>query len=402
MQIVDFNTNKVGLGYDSTSDTIGIVIKTSKELDERPLLGLIIPKFMMGYSFKNGDKATDTTIPINTSKFINSEKCFGFLSNDVNIKNYILVRPYLNQNQSMPDYVIGDKVIVTMIDQDIKTIAFLPYSINRLGQRATDKLMFSVPGNPKQNIALTEDNTYFFKMDSSEKVVIIGTSKENGEVSRYTIGIDAENGQVLITDNEDLSWVLDTKNDSVITKTSGTEINQTSDKIELKADTINLTADSKVKIKTDTFEVESNTIKESASDTKYEFDNFKQKSDIGKFEIQNESHEGMAMSVEESTYHNDTPLIGLNGQVVFPNFVIGAVPNINVPVPPTSGSSGPKGAMIMQTDPSGVPLAKYPQLVAALTAIAAAADSPVGGMGAATAAASTFAASGMTTKLLSS
>lgn len=402
MQIIDFNTNKVGLGYDSTTDTIGIVIKTSKELDGRPLLGLVIPKFMMGYSFKNGDKATDTTIPIDTSKFVNSEKCFGFLSNDVNIKNYILVRPYLNQNQSMSDYVIGDKVIVTMIDQDIKTMAFLPYSINRLGQRATDKLMFSVPGNPNQNVALTEDNTYFFKMDSGEKVLILGTSKENGEVSRYTIGIDAENGQVMITDNEDLSWVLDTKNDSVITKTSGTEINQTSDKIELKADTINLTADSKVKIKTDTYEVEANTIKESASDTKYEFDNFKQTSDIGKFEIQNESHKGMAISVEESTYHNDTPLIGLNGQVVFPNFVIGAIPNINIPVPPTSGSSGPKGAMIMQTDPAGVPLVKYPQLVAALTAIAAAADSPVGGLGAATAAASAFAASGMTTKLLSS
>ena len=73
----------------------------------------------------------------------------------------------------MPNSTIGDKVTVTMIDNDIKTLAFLPYGINRLGQRATDKFVVRVPANKKENTALTEDNTYFFKLDSKKKVAMI-------------------------------------------------------------------------------------------------------------------------------------------------------------------------------------------------------------------------------------
>ena len=47
MKIIDTKLNKVGLGSDNTKETIGIVFKTSEELENRPLLGLIIPKFML-------------------------------------------------------------------------------------------------------------------------------------------------------------------------------------------------------------------------------------------------------------------------------------------------------------------------------------------------------------------
>lgn len=399
---INEGTNELGLGYDNSKDTIGIVFKTSKDLNNRPLLGLIIPKFMMGYDFKNNDAPRETDLTINSSKFINDESCSGFIDKKITYKNYILVRPFLNQNIMMPVYTKGDKVIVTMIDNDIKTLAFLPYSINRLGQRATDSFTLAIPATTKENTALTEDNTYFLKIDSKNKMIVINMSKENGEAFNYTIGIDGTNGQVAISDNDKRSWILDSKNDSIITKTSGSEISQVGDQIDLKGDIINITADSKVKIQTDALEIESNSIKETASDTKYEFSNFSVKSDIGKFGIENESHEGMSMKNKHSTYHNDTPLIGMNGQVIFPNFVIGNVPNINIPVPPLSGMSGPSGSMLIQTDPVGVPLVKYPQLVAALTAIAAAADAVPSGLGAATAAAAAFAASGMTTKILSS
>ena len=70
MKIIDTKLNKVGLGSDSTKETIGIVFKTSEELENRPLLGLIIPKFMLGYEFKDGDKAEDKTIENKTSNSI--------------------------------------------------------------------------------------------------------------------------------------------------------------------------------------------------------------------------------------------------------------------------------------------------------------------------------------------
>ncbi len=402
MRIIDTKLNVIGLGSDNNKETVGIVFKTSEELDNRPLLGLIIPKFMIGYEFKDGDKASDTEIPISGSKCVNENSDKTFWSSSINMKNYILVRPYLNQNQSMPDYVVGDKVIVSIIDNDIKTLAFLPYSINRLGQRATDKCMFSVPANPTENTALTEDNTYFIKMDSKSKVIILSTAKKNGETCAQVIGMDAENGQIAISDNEDRSWILDTKNDSITSKTSGTTIEQTGNVINIKADTINIEGDTAINIKTATLKQESDTMEAKASNCKFEYDNFSQKSNSGKYEIQQEKHEGMSMSLKESTYHNDSPLIGQNGQVIFPNFVIGAIPNINSPVNPTSGLSGPSGAMLLQTDPSATPLAKFPQLASALTAIAAAADSYPSGGGSASAAAARFVASGMSTKILSS
>lgn len=402
MRIIDTKLNVIGLGSDNNKETVGIVFKTSKDLDNRPLLGLIIPKFMIGYEFKDGDKASDTEIPISGSKCVNENSDKTFWSSSINMKNYILVRPYLNQNQSMPDYVVGDKVIVSIIDNDIKTLAFLPYSINRLGQRATDKCMFSVPANPTENTALTEDNTYFIKMDSKAKVIILSTAKKNGETCAQVIGMDAENGQIAISDNEDRSWILDTKNDSITSKTSGTTIEQTGNVINIKADTINIEGDTAVNIKTATLKQESDTMEAKASNCKFEYDNFTQKSNSGKYEIQQEKHEGMSMSLKESTYHNDSPLIGQNGQVIFPNFVIGAIPSINSPVNPTSGLSGPSGAMLLQTDPSATPLAKFPQLASALTAIAAAADSYPSGGGSASAAAARFVASGMSTKILSS
>ena len=178
MQILQNRNRQMSLGYDRSSDTIGIVFKTQKELDGRPLLGLVIPKFMSSYTFTNGDTPSETSVNISKSKFINSSKCFGFLENSAVVKNYILVRPYLNQNQTMPNYTVGDKVIVTMIDQDIKTMAFLPYSINRLGQRATDKAMFAVPANTGENVAVTEDNSYFIKLDSEKKVCILSPKTE--------------------------------------------------------------------------------------------------------------------------------------------------------------------------------------------------------------------------------
>ena len=402
MKIIDPKLNVIGLGSDNNKETIGIVFKTSEELNNRPLLGLIIPKFMIGYEFKDGDKASDTDIPIHGSKCVNDDSCTKFWSSSINMKNYILVRPYLNQNQSMPDYVIGDKVIVSIIDNDIKTLAFLPYSINRLGQRSTDKCMFSVPANPKENTALNEDNTYFIKIDSNNKVIILATSKQNGETCAQVIGMDAENGQIAISDNEDRTWVLDTKNDSITSKTSGSTIEQVGNTINISADTINITGDSAINLKTSSLNEESDSMKSKSSNSEFEFDNFKQTSNSGKYEIQQEEHSGMSVSIKSSTYHNDTPLIGLNGQVVFPNFIIGAIPNINSPVSPVNGISGASGAMSMQTDPAALPLVKFPQLVAALNAIAAAADAYPSGAGAATAAATAFAANGMTTKILSS
>ena len=405
MRILDPISNNLSLGTDEYSDTIGIVFKTDEEIGA-PQLGVIIPKFMLGYTFKNGDKATEESISVKGKKCIN-EDSNSYWDSSIILKNYITVDPLLNQNQAMAKYTVGDKVLISMIDNDIKTLAFLPYSINRLGQRATDKFIIAVPANEHENTALSEDNSYFFKMDSTKDVQIlqIATSNKNNETCKFILTMDSKNGVMTIDDDSgERSWEMNYQDDSIITKTSGTTFTQKADKITMDADTIEVTAKSKISldVKDGDFKLDASNIKEKSSDTKYEFSNFKQTSDVGTYNVNSEKHDGISVSFKDKLFHCDSPTIGLNGVVVFPSFTIGLIPDINVPVPAINGSSGPKGCTVFQTDPSGVPLVKFPQLINCLMQLAIAADMYPSGAGMGSAAVASFANEGSTTKLMGS
>lgn len=404
MQLISNNMrNRLEMGYNTSRDTVGIVIKPSSELGDRNILGLIIPKFMIGYDFKKGDKAQEKSINISKSKkFINDPSIDKFGEDSVIIKNYILVRPLVNQNTEIPKYTIGDRVIVGMIDDDIKTLTFYPYSINRLGQRATDKYFVAVPANKNENVELNEGNTYYFKMDSQNGVLELSTNEENGETTKQTLTFNSKEGIITLTDDKDRIIEINTNDDKITTKTSGASITLTGDVIDIKGDILNIEMESSVNITTDKLNVESNSISSKASDTKYEYDNFKQISQSGAYNIDSEKHDGVSTSFKASTFHVDGPVIGLNGGVVFPAFTIGAVPNINALPPPLSGKSGPKGSTSIETDPMAMPLVKHPPLLSCLQTIAAAADAYPSGAGSASAAVSAFGQLMKTTKMKSS
>ena len=300
MNIIDPVRNQIGLGSVRNTDTIGIVVKTAEEMGG-PKLGLYIPKFMLGYSMSNGEIAKDSPVELKNDKCINDSSFGTFWKKEIVIKNYITVYPYLNQNQSMPKYVVGDKVIVRMIDNDLKTLAFLPYSINRLGQRATDTCKFSVPAKPKENTAVAEDNVYFFKMDSEKKVIIISTSDKNGESSPQTISFDGENGQIVITDNKERFWIMDTKEDSITTKTSASTIKQKGGDITMTGDVITLKATDKTIIDTDVLCLKSSTLEQESKKAAIQFTKLEQTCDNGKFDIQQEEHSGLTFK------HHHTP-----------------------------------------------------------------------------------------------
>ena len=406
MRILDPILNNLSLGTDEYSDTIGIVFKTDEEIGA-PQLGVIIPKFMLGYTFKNGDKASEQSISVSGKKCINKDSN-SYWDSTIMLKNYITVDPLLNQNQSMAKYTVGDKVLISMVDNDIKTLAFLPYSINRSGQRATDKFLMAVPANEHENTALSEDNTYFLKMDSTKDVqtLQIATSNKNNETCMFRLTMDSKNGVMTIDDDSgDRSWEMNYQDDTIVTRTSGTTFTQKADKITMEADTIEGIAKTKISfdVKDGDFELIASNIKEKSSDTTYEFDNFKQTSDVSTYEVKTEKHNGTSTSFEEKTFHCNVPVIGLNGVVTLPTFTIGNVPDINVPVPSVNGTSGPKGSTVFQTDPSGVPLVKFPQLMACLTQLGAAADTFPSGAGMGSAAVALLAASGgFTTKIMGS
>lgn len=367
MQIIDSVNNTVGLGCDNSSDTVGIVMKTAEELGY-PALGVFIPKFMLGYEIKSGQAAEEVDASISGTKCVNQVDKLDMFDYSVMIKNYVIVRPLLNQNQFLPEYVVGDRVIVKVIDNDLKVLMFYPYSINRLGQRAVDKLLLVIPANPKENTALSEDNTYFIKFDSVNQKVQIIANNVNGETCKQTVELDPGNGIITITDNEDLSWVMDTNNDSITSKTSGSTIEQISDVINMKADTLNIEMDSQINVKTDTEINESETIKSTANDTTYNYDNFKQNSEMGKWTVRMESHDNVSASFSGATFHADMPIIGLNGIVTENAWVIGSIPNVNIPAPPVNGTAN---SAILQAAVAAQPLAKAAPVLIALTALGA-------------------------------
>lgn len=398
MQLIDSINTVPGLGVDNNVDTVGIVMKTAEQLGF-PGLGVFIPKFMLGYSLKSGDKAKDETVSISSSKCVNSSDNNCSIQSSAVLKNYIVVRPLLNQNQFMPEYVVGDKVIIKIIDNDIKTLLFYPYSINRLGQRATDKLIMLVPANKKENTALSEDNSYFVKLDSSNKLVEIIATNVNGETCKQTIQLDAGNGIITITDNNKLSWTMDTKKDTITSKTSGSSIEQSADVITIKGDTLNIEMDSEVNIKTDTENNEAETIKSKGSDVTYEYDNYEQTSDAGKFSIRDEQHEVTSVAFKGSTFHVDCPTNGFNGPVIESGYTIGACPNINSPVVPSAGQAN---SSLTSSDPAAMPLVKGPQLLSLLAIIGAGCASPYSDGGSAASSVASMGSQLLTTKIMGS
>ena len=56
-------------------------------------------------------------------------------------------------------------------------------------------------------------------------------------------------------------------------------------------------------------------IKSKASDVKYEYDNFKQTTTTGKYEIDSEQHSGISMKFQESTFDDDTPINTIKGKL---------------------------------------------------------------------------------------
>lgn len=398
MQLIDSINTIPGLGVDNNVDTVGIVMKTAEQLGF-PGLGVFIPKFMLGYSLKSGDKAKDETVSISSSKCVNSSDNSCSIQSSAVLKNYIVVRPLLNQNQFMPEYVVGDKVIIKIIDNDIKTLLFYPYSINRLGQRATDKLIMLVPANKKENTSLSEDNSYFIKLDSSNKLVEIIATNVNGETCKQTIQLDAGKGIITITDNNKLSWTMDTKKDTIISKTSGSSIQQSADVITIKGDTLNIEMDSEVNIKTDTENNEAETIKSKGSDVTYEYDNYEQTSDAGKFSIRDEQHEVTSVAFKGSTFHVDCPTNGFNGPVIESGYTIGACPNINSPVVPSAGQAN---SSLTSSDPAAMPLVKGPQLLSLLSIIGAGCASPYSDGGSAASSVASMGPQLLTTKIMGS
>lgn len=91
---------------------------------------------------------------------------------------------------------------------------------------------------------LTPDNTYWFEVSTHQGTITLGTSKSNGEKFKYTIQINAKDGVITITDDNQLSITLDSNENKVeITNADGTQLGMIGSKVYGKGKTLDFNFD---------------------------------------------------------------------------------------------------------------------------------------------------------------
>lgn len=80
-------------------------------------------------------------------------------------------------------------------------------------KRKTETVRLSANATLDNDAELNDSNTYVFEMDSRRgHHIVLRTSQADGEAYLYTLNMDADKNQVSLSDNEDNTFFIDSKN----------------------------------------------------------------------------------------------------------------------------------------------------------------------------------------------
>ena len=86
--------------------------------------------------------------------------------------------------------------------------------------RTVDVRRIEVAAKPEPQSLLTDDNTYHLELNSKKKFVQIKTSMVNEEMTRYLLKLDAEKGEVTLTDHLQNVFYMNTERKEVMLSTA--------------------------------------------------------------------------------------------------------------------------------------------------------------------------------------
>lgn len=127
--------------------------------------------------------------------------------------------------------------------------------------RRLETVIYAFSNNSKEGPTDDENSTYFLSVSTHKKLVHFHTSKNDGEPFAYDVQIDTKNGKIIITDDADNFFVLDSANRRLTLKNgdgSIVDVNRTNilfeaaDSISMKAKDLNLTASGATTVKSGT------------------------------------------------------------------------------------------------------------------------------------------------------
>lgn len=313
MKIVDYKSVKVESSSDFITDTIGIVVKSQEETGFNTL-GLYIPRIMMGMDIKGGKK--ETVMSVGYTKIKNSKKKqIGKAT--ANWQNYIEVPCLQIPNVQLPKYNIGERVYVTFADQDINSVAFLPFSVADVKKRPTDIVDFGVSARKDDKEELSDKNTYRLRFDSTNQLIQLYMTKANGEISTYSFTIDGKNGKVIIGDEKRFISLF-TEDDMIqIENEAGSIWQMKEGVVTLTCEEYNVMASKKIHMETETLEIVcddftntvSNSITEESSKKKVTSKQLEENIDASKYKGTKSERE-MKMDVNNSDVVSITKFLG--------------------------------------------------------------------------------------------
>lgn len=247
MRITDFKNLKVERSSDFIKDDMaGIIVKTPEEIGKN-VYGVYIGQMFFGTFTDQGPY--ENKVDISSNRCLNSvNKTIG--EDSVTSSNFIHLTMFNVYNMSMPRLIKGENVLVGLIDQDIKSIYIKPFNRNQIKYRPTDILETFVPASGTYNgDDLTDENKYFVKMDSVNKTIRIHMSNANGEIAKYDITIDGENGSLSLSDGV-RNIVMNTQDDEIVLT------NEAKSAIVLRKETIDINCEKFYLRATDSMEIE--------------------------------------------------------------------------------------------------------------------------------------------------
>lgn len=275
---------------------VGIVVKTAEELKISNQLGLYIPRFMLNIPFS---KAKEESISINYDKIKNHENSqIGETS--AKTRNYFKVNCLSGTNTTIPNYALYEKVLVECIDEDIKTLYFRTDFVVNPGKRGKGDYfrIGAISPNLQQkdtDVESSKENFYYMEFDTKNKRIIIQNSAVNGEKRQFTILLDAKNGTLSMTDGERTLNMNANEDRVTLQNKANSIITMEGENINIQCKNLNIEAEESIKMKTQKYKLETNTLEEKVKNakiehTKYELTSNSGKENVNSYEMQNLTH----------------------------------------------------------------------------------------------------------------
>lgn len=365
----------------TSSNQIGIVVKTAEELGTSNVLGVYLPKVMMGIDFSASK--LEKNVSISHSKIKNKKNTYLAGTASVKTKNYINIIGLNIPNLAMPQYAKYEKVFVSFVDNDIKSAYFLPYTLPNPGKRQKGDIFrigaISKPPLTQKNtdVESSKENFYYMEFDTINKRIVIQNSQADMEKYQYTVLLDAKNGTLSLADGK-RAVTINSANDQITLQ------NEASTIITLKEDTINmyckkfnLEAEESITMKTKDYKLDTTKFAENSKEAKINHKTLEHESTKGKYTINNMETTCITKKVSVPLCFMDcTTGVAISGAVAASGMSVAPSPpsDKNMPSPSKGSMEVAMGNVVIKTgstkvnqNSGAVPVVKFPQFQQIIT-----------------------------------